>query len=130
MPRPQTPRAQAELTDQARINPARHDKKAAPAAGPVGSPPDHLTIPEQEAWFAFTQEIPWLKSSDRITLEAASRLRAVMAAGPMEVPDLIKVVQAIRPLLIAMGATPSARNAIHDAPQEKSDDPLSKFLKN
>lgn len=129
MPRPQTPKAHSMLTDQARINPARHAAKAEPAAGPVGSPPDHLTIPEKEAWFSFIQEIPWLKSSDRIVLEMASRLRSVLSSGPMEAGDLIKMAAALRPLLIAMGATPAARNQIHDAPQETKDGPLAKFLK-
>lgn len=119
MPRPRLPDAKAEASGAKLINPGRFaDRKAPKVARPLGLPYVKMTDAEKEQWFDFDANIPWLNSSHRQIVRAASILAAKMDAGEITVPG----IQALSAILSKLGATPADETKIKYDPGEEQDD--------
>lgn len=83
-----------------------------------------MTERERECWKLFSEEMPWLASSDRRLLSVACRLSARME----ESQDFgVNALGQLRMCLSSMGGTPSDVSKIY-APEENEEDPAAEFV--
>ena len=124
MPRPKTPRQVARVTGADLKDPQRYRDSADPVLPEVGNPPARLDEEQRATWVEFTDDLPWLRRSDRTILELACRLTTRMKKDP----DMgIAALAQLRLCLSAMGATPTDRNKVA-MPEGKVTDPADEFL--
>ncbi len=118
------PKAHAEITGAAMKNPKRYRGWADPAPTELGAPPNRLSEDERLAWDELATELPWLARSDRKLIEITVKLIARLRRNPeMGLNGLAQ----LRLCLQALGATPSDRSRIVEAP-EPIDPEAARFL--
>lgn len=126
MARQKNPLSKARLTGADKKDPQRYRGRSEPdGGGPVGDPPSYLTADAKKVWKLFVLELPWLKRSDRATLEAISTLRArIMLGGELPTSAMIRELRAS---LSSLGATPVSRQAVKWQPEDDTPDPFAFF---
>ena len=126
MPRKRLPKSIADATGASLKNPARYRR---PVAGrlrgdDLGPAPKHLSPNEATIWAAFRAEMPWLRESDRVITEIATKLRTRLEYdGELGV----KGINLLRLCLASMGGTPVDRSKIHTL-GDGEEDPAQEFL--
>ena len=108
----------------------RTDRSGEAALGdlpPLGDPPRHLSREERAAWRSIVDASPdgVLSGPDRIIMEVAARLLALLRAGELpaaKMPVLTRV-------LASLGMTPVDRSRIAPPapPKPEGDDPWDRF---
>ena len=124
MANPRTPKAVARITGADRLHPGRHAGRTEPATAPLGDMPNNLSPDEQEAWQALSDDMPWLRKSDRGILRLAARL-SVQAQQP---GCTLGTFTQLRLCLSAMGGTPVDRSKVGVAGDDHDDDPAAEFF--
>ena len=124
MANPRTPKAVAQITGADRLHPGRHAGRTEPATAPLGDMPGQMSAAEQEAWQTLSDEMPWLRRSDRGILRLAARL-SVEAQQP---GCTLGTFTQLRLCLSSMGGTPVDRSKIAVAGNDDADDPASAFF--
>ena len=124
MANPRTPKAVARITGADRLHPGRHAGRTEPATAPLGDMPEGMTPDEQEAWQALSDDMPWLRRSDRGILRLAARL-SVLAQQP---GCTLGTFTQLRLCLSSMGGTPVDRSKIAADGDYDSDDPAAEFF--
>lgn len=130
MARPRTPKLKAKVTGQDVKRKTKFDGRNEPRAdGPLGDPYpwilDVETKKAREAWEVIRTEIPWLNSSHRILVAAASDILGRMIAGQ----DVgVQAMNLLRQTLGQMGATPADATKVGAKPNGEGDDPASKYF--
>ena len=126
MAQPRKPTETLELTGAFKKNPQR--KRTSPKSSePIGDPPQTLSIQSQACWHELVGlAAPGVMTgADRIALEILSVLLAQFREDPMEFgpPRLLRMEQ----LLAKFGMTPADRSRIHEAAEEKEENPFAGF---
>ena len=124
MANPRTPKAVARITGADRLHPGRHAGRTEPATAPLGDMPEGMTPDEQEAWQALSDDMPWLRRSDRGILRLAARL-SVQAQQP---GCTLGTFTQLRLCLSSMGGTPVDRSKVAVDGDNDSDDPAAEFF--
>jgi len=124
MGRKRTATEKAKLTGQMEKHPENFQGRNEPDSPELGAPSDWIVCDlQKKSWEAFKKELPWLRESDRTTVEIASVLRARL----MDNSDIgVNAIGQLRLLLNEMGATPATRSKI-SMPDNKKD-ALDEFL--
>lgn len=113
------PAQKAEITGAIAKNAGRFkDRKAPPRTRPLGEPYKSMSDAEKQAWFEFSNELPWLNSSHRALLQLACRLRARLNCDP----DMgVNAMQAYSAILSKLAATPVDETKVSVAGEENAD---------
>lgn len=119
MARPRTPTNVLDARGAFKKHPERA-RTDAPAAGPLGNPPSHVTGDVLKAWREIAKSAPLqvLTESDRLALELAANLLAQFRLNPVDFPAA-KLVR-LEALLGKFGMTPADRAKVggkKDAPK-------------
>lgn len=111
MGRPRKPTALQEAAGRTGVNPGRYtfrQQNEPDVDSKIGDPPDYILNTDEnkarDAWRMYSIEIPWLNTSHRSLIEAASLIRGEILAGKM--PG-IQRLSLLRGILQSLGATPS-----------------------
>lgn len=131
MARPRTPKAKAKVTGRDKRDPARFEGRNEPVVNdPLGEPFDWMVDTEKkkprQAWAELASTIPWLNSSHRILVAAASDILGRMIAQQ----DVgVQALNLLRQALGQMGATPADASKAGAKPDGESEDPADEFFR-
>lgn len=124
MPRPRLPKAKAEVSGAATVNPGRFkDRKAPKQVRPVGEPYAAMTEQQKVAWAEYQRELPWLTSSHRPLL----RLACMWTAKMDDAEFGVSATQALSAILSKLGATPVDESKVNHADGDETD-PADRFF--
>jgi hypothetical protein len=126
MARPRTPTATLEARGAFDKNPNR-TRKDAPARGPLGDPPAHLSTELGEVWCELRDCMPIgvATAGDRAAFEDLVRLKHERRTDPKF--TMAKQSQ-LNWLYSHFGMTPSDRSKVHAAKSEGDTDPAAKYF--
>lgn len=123
--RPRKPDDLLKLSGAHVKNPDRFKDRKPPKVPPIGPPPKHFDGMKAAKWKLLCEEIPWLGRSDRTLLMVAVDLAVKLDTDELTMGGMTE----LRQVLVAMGATPSARSKIYTPDDDKDeDDPAAKFF--
>jgi hypothetical protein len=125
MSRPRKPTATLEQTGAFIKHPERkRDREGEPMpTEPLGDPPDRLGQEEKAIWYELSDQWPWAKKSDRVSMELIANLLATFRNKRYSVGELAQLTSQIG----RMGGTPSDRTRIKVS-NDQTQDPLESFL--
>lgn len=103
------------------VHPERYKYRNEPTAAPLGEPSPWLTELQQEAWYGFVAEAPWLNATHRCLVEIASIMRSrLMTGGEIGIQSM----NLLRLCAGQMGLTPVDASKVAWAPPDEPDDLL------
>jgi phage terminase small subunit len=112
--RPRKPTAVLELSGAIQRNPARYlNRQNEPQpTEDIGLPPSYLSTQEKKIWKEITNDVSWLKVTDRLSLEMVCRLVAKLRDGSIKSMELSTLITLVR----VLGMSPSDRSRVNVTP--------------
>jgi hypothetical protein len=78
----------------------------------IGQPPNSLSVQEQKIWKEISNDVSWLKVTDRLSLEMVCRLVAKLRDGSIKIMEMSALITTLR----CLGLTPADRSRVNVSP--------------